>query len=144
MGNLCSKLERSNSVHEGTRTRQYDIFQSQFDKLVTCVGPSVGEVARKAFVKNLIDQSTMEAALNQHFGTDVRTTGLLSVILRKIEERANHFDMFTKILGEIPTCKDKAEELDCLVNGTLQLQEVQQGKCRQSRVYVTYRYCCTI
>lgn len=130
MGNLWSNSGESNEAteyREGTRTRQYVTLKSQFDKLVTCVEGSVGEVARKAFANNLVNRSTLEAASNQHHGTQERATNLLLVILGKIEERADHFDTFTEILREIPTCKDKGDELVRLLDGAAQ-QETQQGR----------------
>lgn len=115
MGNLWSYLRSGQSNHEVIEPRTYpqnsDVFQSRFDKLVNCVGPTVGDVARKAFSKKLIDLSALEAALNQHHDTKDRTTRLLSAILCKIYERDDNFNTFIEILEEIPTCKDMACEL---------------------------------
>lgn len=124
MGNLCSFLKRSNAV---TQTKQYNIFQSQFDRLVTCVGLNVDEVAGKAFAKKLFNPSILEEATNPLIGTKKRATKLLLAIRGKIEERSDHFDTFTEILREIPTCKDMADELDRLLSGAAQ-QETQQGR----------------
>lgn len=147
MGNLCSKSERGNEAatkySEGTRTKQYDIFRRQFDKLVTVVEPNVEEVARKALAKNLVDHSALKAASNQYKDTDVRANKLLSDILGKIEEKAEHFDTFTEILVEIPTCKDMADELVRLLSGVAQ-QETQQGSWHLSRLRANCMTACNL
>lgn len=96
----------------GRCTKEYEIFQAEFDKLVNSVGSIVEKLAAKAFSNFLIDRSNFERARNSAYDTDNRAACLLDVIHRKIEEKPSCFHVFVEILREIPYCKEKADDLE--------------------------------
>ena len=95
----------------GTRTIEYQVFQANFDRLVTTVSSDVEPVARKSFTKNLISSSNMNSAGNKFHSEHYRASTLMSQILGKVEEKRNNFHVFMSILQSIPTLRSIGNEL---------------------------------
>lgn len=95
-----------------SRSTEYIVFQANFDRLVNVVSLGVEEVARKAFVRNLISVAMLNEAENWVMTTGSRASQFLQHIIMKIEENPHHFYTFISILKEIPRTKDVASELE--------------------------------
>lgn len=95
----------------GTDTKEYTVFQENFDRLVTAVRYSVVPIARKAFEKKLITHENMMESANLATSEDHRATRLLSQLLNKTLERKENFYTITSILQSIPSLEGIAQEL---------------------------------
>ena len=109
-------MGNSNSTSAvNSKTNEYNsdkTVQANFDRLVNAIKPAVGEVARKAYERNLITLQSVSDAENLMLPEDHRSSALLRQIQDKIEENETIFHVFISILRDVPLLRDLADDID--------------------------------
>lgn len=88
-------------------TLEYETFRTNYSRLVSTVKSGLGEIARKAFEKNLITNQSLSNIENPMVDEDHRASRLLTHVLNKILEQETNFDVFVAVLEATPICQFK-------------------------------------
>lgn len=114
-------------------TLEYEIFHTNFRRLVSIVKPQLGEISRKAFAKKLITSQILSDIENHKDDQDVEASKLLSDVSSKIREQRENFFVFVAILEETPICSSFAKELKAKVERSSSSHEIGHGFQENSR-----------
>ena len=82
----------------GLKTAEYQVVQNRFDSIPKLSQFSVGPLANGLFAKGLIDVAHHGVATNPNQPALDRATGLVTIILARIENKASIFNQYVSVL----------------------------------------------
>ena len=112
----------------GCNTPKYKVIRGNFYPLIVHFEQVLPQLAVKAFGKELITNSDMLAASNTSQPSFERSTGLLNIILKRIECDQNWYDVLVEILGEFHELHDIKSEVETA------LMKEEESTCASARI----------
>ena len=95
----------------GPETAEYLAVQSLFESIPVLSQFSVGPLANELFAKRLIDAVQHGVAMNVNQSALDRATGLLQIVLAKINNKASKFNQYVSVLKNCDL-RDIASDLE--------------------------------